>query len=70
MRRLPSVFAFVYKYLPATRIAWGDVIVGAILTALLFLVGKVLIGLYLGHGNFSSSYGAAGSIVALNNKSR
>ncbi|OFA02206.1 YihY/virulence factor BrkB family protein [Duganella phyllosphaerae] len=59
------VFAFVYKYLPATRIAWGDVIVGAILTALLFLVGKVLIGLYLGHGNFSSSYGAAGSIVAL-----
>ena len=59
------VFAFVYKYLPATRIAWRDVIVGSILTAILFLIGKVLIGLYLGHGDFSSSYGAAGSIVAL-----
>lgn len=59
------IFAFIYKYLPATRIAWGDVIVGAILTALLFMGGKVLIGLYLGHGNFSTSYGAAGSIVAL-----
>jgi len=59
------VFAFVYKYLPATRIAWRDVVVGSILTAILFLIGKVLIGLYLGHGDFSSSYGAAGSIVAL-----
>lgn len=59
------IFAFVYKYLPGTRIAWRDVIVGSLLTAVLFLVGKVLIGLYLGHGDFSTSYGAAGSIVAL-----
>ena len=59
------IFAFIYKYLPATRIAWSDVIVGSILTAILFMGGKVLIGLYLGHGDFSSSYGAAGSIVAL-----
>ena len=59
------IFAFIYKYLPATRIAWGDVMVGALITAVLFMAGKVLIGLYLGHGNFSSSYGAAGSIVAL-----
>ena len=59
------IFAFIYKYLPATPIAWGDVIVGAILTAILFMGGKVLIGLYLGHGDFSTSYGAAGSIVAL-----
>ena len=59
------VFAFVYKYLPATHIAWRDVVVGSILTAILFLIGKILIGLYLGHGDFSSSYGAAGSIVAL-----
>ena len=59
------IFAFIYKFLPATRIAWGDVIVGSILTAILFMAGKVLIGLYLGHGDFSSSYGAAGSIVAL-----
>lgn len=59
------IFAFIYKFLPATRIAWGDVIVGSILTAILFMGGKVLIGLYLGHGDFSTSYGAAGSIVAL-----
>jgi membrane protein len=59
------VFAFIYKFLPGTRIAWSDVIVGALLTALLFMAGKVIIGLYLGHGNFSSAYGAAGSIVAL-----
>ena len=59
------IFAFIYKYLPATPIAWGDVIVGAILTAILFMGGKVLIGLYLGHGDFSTSYGAAGSTVAL-----
>ena len=59
------IFAFIYKYLPATPIAWGDVIVGAILTAILFMGGKVLIGLYLGHGDFGNAYGAAGSIVAL-----
>jgi membrane protein len=59
------IFAFIYKFLPATRIAWGDVIVGSILTAILFMGGKALIGLYLGHGDFSTSYGAAGSIVAL-----
>jgi membrane protein len=59
------IFAFIYKVLPATRIAWGDVIVGSVLTAILFMGGKVLIGLYLGHGDFSTSYGAAGSIVAL-----
>lgn len=59
------IFAFIYKLLPATPIAWSDVMVGAFLTAVLFMVGKVVIGLYLGHGNFSSAYGAAGSIVAL-----
>ena len=59
------IFAFIYKFLPATRIAWSDVIIGALLTAVLFMAGKVVIGLYLGHGNFSSAYGAAGSIVAL-----
>lgn len=59
------IFAFIYKYLPATPIAWGDVVVGSVMTAILFMGGKVLIGLYLGHGDFSTSYGAAGSIVAL-----
>lgn len=59
------IFAFIYKYLPGTRIAWRDVVLGSILTAVLFMIGKFAIGLYLGHGNFSDSYGAAGSIVAL-----
>lgn len=59
------IFAFIYKYLPATPIAWRDVVVGAILTAILFMGGKVVIGLYLGHGDFGNAYGAAGSIVAL-----
>lgn len=59
------IFAFIYKYLPATPIAWRDVGVGAILTAILFMGGKVVIGLYLGHGDFGNAYGAAGSIVAL-----
>jgi membrane protein len=62
---LTALFAVIYKFLPATRIAWKDVVVGALLTAVLFMVGKAAIGLYLGHGNFSSAYGAAGSIVAL-----
>lgn len=59
------LFAIIFKYLPATRIAWRDVLLGAGLTAWLFMLGKFAIGLYLGHGNFSSAYGAAGSIVAL-----
>jgi membrane protein len=59
------LFAVIYKYLPATRVAWRDVLVGSLLTAVLFMAGKWAIGLYLGHGNFSTSYGAAGSIVAL-----
>jgi membrane protein len=60
-----AIFAIIYKYLPATRIAWSDLIVGALLTTILFMAGKVLIGLYLGHGDFNTAYGAAGSIVAL-----
>jgi membrane protein len=59
------LFAAIYKYLPAAPIAWRDVIVGALLTAVLFMAGKVAIGFYLGHGGFSNAYGAAGSIVAL-----
>ncbi|GAA4330189.1 YihY/virulence factor BrkB family protein [Pigmentiphaga soli] len=60
-----ALFAVVYKMLPSVRIAWRDVIPGAIVTAVLFLVGKVMIGLYLSGGSVSSSYGAAGSVVAL-----
>jgi membrane protein len=50
---------------PDAQIRWRDVWVGAAVTALLFTIGKILLGLYLGKSSFSSSYGAAGSLVAL-----
>jgi membrane protein len=53
----------VYKVLPSTRIPWGDVWIGALATAVLFSVGKVLIGLYLGRGAVASQFGAAGTLV-------
>ena len=57
------LFALIYKYLPDAKIKWDDVIVGAIITALLFTLGKFVIGLYLGRGSLGSAYGAAGSLV-------
>jgi membrane protein len=57
------IFAALFKFLPAVRIAWGDVWVGAIVTALLFNVGKFLIGFYLGNSAVVSTYGAAGSLI-------
>jgi membrane protein len=59
------LFALIYRYLPDARIAWRDVWVGAIVTALLFTVGKTLIGLYLGNAPFGSAYGAAGSLAVI-----
>jgi membrane protein len=60
-----GLFAVIYKYLPATKIAWKDVVIGAVLTAILFTIGKFAIGLYVAHADISSSYGAAGSVVIL-----
>jgi membrane protein len=57
------LFALIYKYLPDVKIRWKDVWVGAIITALLFTIGKSLIGLYLGQGSLGSTYGAAGSLI-------
>ena len=57
------LFAFIYYYLPDVKIRWKDVWVGAIITALLFTIGKFLIGLYLGNGSLGSTYGAAGSLI-------
>jgi membrane protein len=59
------LFAFAFRYLPDVRLRWRDVWLGAGLTAILFTVGKGLIGLYLGHSSFTSSYGAAGSLIVL-----
>jgi membrane protein len=59
------LFAFLFKFLPDVKIRWRDVFRGAIATALLFSVGKELIGLYLGQSAVASSYGAAGSVLVL-----
>lgn len=59
------LFAAMFKVLPDAVIAWKDVWVGAIFTALLFLVGKFLIGLYLGQSDPGQAYGAAGSLALL-----
>jgi membrane protein len=57
------LFGLIYKVLPDAKFAWRDVWTGAIVTALLFTVGKWLLGLYLGNTSMSSAYGAAGSLV-------
>lgn len=59
------LFALIFKYLPDAEIAWRDVWLGAFATALLFSLGKFLIGLYLGNSAVASSFGAAGSLVLL-----
>jgi membrane protein len=60
-----ALFAMIYKILPAVRIAWRDVIIGALITALLFSIGKMAIGVYLGNSAIASTYGAAASVVLI-----
>ena len=59
------LFAMVYKVLPDVELAWSDVWVGGLVTAGLFTIGKSLIGLYIGTSGFSSTYGAAGSVIVI-----
>jgi membrane protein len=59
------LFALIYRFLPDVRLRWRDVWVGSFTTAVLFSIGKQLIGLYLGHSTIASTYGAAGSVVVL-----
>ena len=59
------MFAMIYKVIPRVKIAWRDVWVGAALTALLFTVGKILIGVYIGRSGVASPFGAAGALVVL-----
>lgn len=60
-----GLFALIFKVIPDAKIQWRDVWLGAAVTAVLFTVGKLLLGLYLGKAAVGSSYGAAGSIIAL-----
>ena len=59
------VFAMIYKIMPRVHIQWRDVWIGAAVTALLFTIGKFLIGLYIGKSGVTSGFGAAGSLVVL-----
>jgi membrane protein len=59
------LFAAIYKVLPDRHLEWRDVILGAVVTAVLFTIGKSLIGLYIGSSAVASSYGAAGALIVL-----
>lgn len=59
------LFALIFKFLPDSVIVWRDAFIGALFTAVLFLAGKYLIGLYMGTRAFESAYGAAGSLVVI-----
>jgi membrane protein len=59
------LFAMMFKLLPAVDLRWSDVWTGSLVTALLFTLGKFLIGYYLGKSNVASSYGAAASIITI-----
>ncbi|MBI1294138.1 YihY family inner membrane protein [bacterium] len=60
---LTLLFAAIYKILPDVEIKWRDVWLGALLTALLFTIGKLLLGIYFGRAGIGSTYGAAGSVI-------
>ena len=62
---LTLVFALVYKMIPRVHVAWHDTWIGAAVTAALFVIGKFLIGLYLGKSSVASAFGAAGSLVVM-----
>lgn len=62
---ITALFALLFKVLPDVKLRWRDVGLGALVTALLFTLGRYLIALYLGHSTVASVYGAAGSLVAL-----
>ena len=60
-----TVFAMIYKLMPRVQVRWDDVWLGALVTSLLFTVGKLLIGLYIGKSGVASGFGAAGSLVII-----
>jgi membrane protein len=62
---ISALFAVIFKVLPDAKVKWRHVWVGAMVTALLFMIGKSGIGLYLGSSKIGTTYGAAGSLVIL-----
>jgi membrane protein len=62
---ISALFTVIFKILPDAIIAWKDALMGALLTAVLFLTGKFLIGYYIGRSNLGVTYGTAASIIIL-----
>jgi membrane protein len=62
---ISALFALLFKFLPDVALEWDDVAIGAFVTAVLFTIGKQVIGLYLGQSATASTYGAAGSVIVL-----
>lgn len=62
---LTFLFAVIYKFLPDAKTGWKEVLLGGLITAILFTVGRQLIGLYLGRSSTASIFGAAGSLIIL-----
>ena len=60
-----GVFAMIYKIMPRVQVQWRDVWVGAIVTALLFTIGRLFIGTYIGKSDVASAFGAAGSLIVV-----
>ncbi|MBV9759484.1 MAG: YihY/virulence factor BrkB family protein [Acidobacteriaceae bacterium] len=62
---ISGLFAAIYKIMPDVRLEWPDVLLGGAVTSLLFTLGKLVLGMYLGRASYASTYGAAASIVVL-----
>ncbi|TWI44443.1 membrane protein [Pseudoduganella flava] len=62
---IATMFGVIFKLLPRITLAWRDVVIGAVGTAVLFMIGKFAIGAYIGNSGVASSFGAAGSTIAL-----
>ena len=60
-----TLFGLIFRFVPEAKVRWNNVWVGACVTALLFTIGKTLIGLYLGKSSVGSTYGAAGSVIVV-----
>jgi len=60
---ITAMFALLFRFLPDAKVAWKDVWIGAGITAILFVVGQIALGIYLGSGSIGTTFGAAGSIV-------
>ena len=60
-----ALFGLIFKFVPEAKVRWDNVWLGACVTAILFTIGKTLIGLYLGKSSVGSTYGAAGSVIVV-----